>query len=177
MAETAEIEPAPSSIADGVERQLDPEYIPLQREIGWIVTGVISAGGLLGVLILWLSGQLPGWGNALLLPAWLAATGGIGWLCYALPPIEFRHFFYKLDDQGIEIRAGIFWRSVTSVPRSRVQHIDVSQGPMERSHDLSRLVIYTAGTDHSRVELPGLRRAIAFELRNHLLPRGADDAV
>jgi hypothetical protein len=178
MAETAEIAPPPASwLADGVERPLDPEYVPLQREIGLIVTAVIGGGSLLVVLILWLSGELPAWGNALLFPAWFALTGGLAWLGWGLPPVEYRHISFKVDDQGIEIRAGIFWRSVTSVPRSRVQHIDVSQGPMERSHGLSRLVIHTAGTDHSRVELPGLRHSVAFELRNHLLPRGTDDAV
>ena len=39
------------------------------------------------------------------------------------------------------------------------------------------LVLYTAGTAHSRVELQGLSYAVAFALRNHLLPRGSDDAV
>jgi membrane protein YdbS with pleckstrin-like domain len=102
---------------------------------------------------------------------------GIGWLSYAWPAVHYRHVSYTLDDEGIEIRTGVWWRQVMSVPRSRVQHIDVSQGPMERSYGLGRLVLYTAGTTHSRVELAGLNHAVAFDLRNHLLPRGSDDAV
>ena len=38
-------------------------------------------------------------------------------------------------------------------------------------------IVYTAGTEHSRVELPGLDHATALSLRDHLLPRGSDDAV
>ena len=34
----------PASIADGVERRLDPRVIDLERLIGWIVTAVVSAG-------------------------------------------------------------------------------------------------------------------------------------
>ena len=45
---------------------------------------------------------------------------------------------------------------MTNVPRSRVQHTDVSQGPLERNHGLGTLVVYTAGTDHAKVELGGL---------------------
>ena len=48
---------------------------------------------------------------------------------------------------------------------------------MERSYNLGRLIIHTAGTDHSRVELPGLNHQVAFSLRTHLLPGRGDDAV
>ncbi len=168
---------APPDIADGVERRLDPRYVPFQRAVGWIVTASISAGLLLSALIVWLAGDLPRWMSLMLGPVWLALTGGIGWFCYAWPVLVQRHTLYTVDTHGIEIRSGVWWRAVTWVPRSRVQHIDVSQGPMERTHDLGRLIIHTAGTDHARVELPGLNHAVAFRIRNHLLPQGSDDAV
>ncbi len=63
------------------------------------------------------------------------------------------------------------------MPRSRVQHTDVSQGPLERSHGLGTLVIYTAGTEHARVELGGLDHGTALLIRDHLLPREENDAV
>jgi membrane protein YdbS with pleckstrin-like domain len=176
MAETEEIAAAPT-LADGVDRRLDPQYVPFQRAIGWIVTAVISFSILATLAVTWLAVGRLRWFGLLIVPIWLAITAAVGWLSYALPPVEHRHTSYRLDDLGIEIRSGIFWREVKNVPRSRVQHIDVSQGPMERSYGLGRLVIYTAGTDHSRVELPGLNHGVAFQLRNHLLPRGADDAV
>ena len=69
------------------------------------------------------------------------------------------------------------WRAVTNVPRSRVQHTDVSQGPLERSHGLGTLVIHTAGTEHAVVGLSGLDYGTALALRDHLLPRGAVDVV
>ena len=71
----------------------------------------------------------------------------------------------------------MLWRSVSSVPRSRVQHTDVSQGPIERLFELSTLIIYTAGTEHASISLSGLPRATALEIRDHLIEGGQDDAV
>jgi membrane protein YdbS with pleckstrin-like domain len=162
---------------NGDERRLDPRYVPFQRAVGWIVTGVVSLALCVALSVLWLTGGLPREAGFWIVAFWVAATCGLAWFCQIWPAVEYRYTSYRLDSAGIEIHSGVVWREVKNVPRSRVQHIDVSQGPMERSYSLSRLVIYTAGTDHSRVELSGLDHAVAFELRNHLLPRGADDAI
>jgi membrane protein YdbS with pleckstrin-like domain len=58
-----------------------------------------------------------------------------------------------------------------------VQHTDVSQGPLERRFGLGTLVIYTAGTAHSRVNLEGLDHEVARRIRAHLLPKDEGDAV
>ena len=68
------------------------------------------------------------------------------------------------------------WRQVTSVPRSRVQHIDVAQGPLIRRFELAQLIIHTAGTEHATVELNGLAHDVALRLRDFLI-RGGDDHV
>jgi membrane protein YdbS with pleckstrin-like domain len=70
-------------------------------------------------------------------------------LTWRWPALEHRHTGYRVDQDGIEIRKGVFWRSVANVPRSRIQHTDVSQGPLERNFELSTLHVYTAGTEHS----------------------------
>jgi hypothetical protein len=66
---------------------------------------------------------------------------------------------------------------VITVPRTRVQHTDVSQGPIERRFGLGTLVVYTAGTDHAMVALSGLDHGRALMIREHLLPAAAGDAV
>jgi hypothetical protein len=108
---------------------------------------------------------------------WTAGTPMLGWWSYRWAEVEYRHMSYDVDDDVIEIRSGVFWQSVQNVPRSRVQHTDVSQGPLERKHGLGRLVIFTAGTQHSRVELPGLAHHTALDIRDRLLPRHTVDVV
>ena len=104
-------------------------------------------------------------------------SGLLAWRAHAWPAIAYGYTSYKVDAQGIEIRRGVFWRTITSIPRSRVQHTDVSQGPLQRTHELGTLVVYTAGTDHARVDLSGLAHARALLVREHLLPKGEADAI
>lgn len=151
-------------------RQPDPRKIDLDREVGWIVTAVLSVGWLFGTLILLLTDGLSfllGIGTALL---WIPFTFGIGLLSYRWPPIEHRRTRYRVDDRLIRIERGVYWRTSIAVPRPRVQHLDVTQGPLERRHGLATLSIYTAGTEHSQVSLPGLSHEIAQSLRDALLP-------
>ena len=168
----------PHEVADGLDHSLDPRVIPLHRIVAALVATAAAAGTLVGVFIaLKVADDMPGWLQLLLQGAWLtfviiAFLGVIWW-----PRLHYRHTSYRVDEQGIEIRRGAFWRVVINVPRSRVQHIDVSQGPIERRHGLGTLIVYTAGTDHARVRLSGLEHERALRIRAHLLPSGAGDAV
>ncbi len=175
-APAAPVETEPPSIADGVERHLDPRVVRLDRIVGWIVAGSISFGMLMGLLIVLAAVPLA-WIKVLVATACSAVALALAWSAHRWPPLEHRYASYKVDRDGIEIRRGVVWRKVINVPRSRVQHTDVSQGPLERTHGLGTLAIYTAGTDHAQVDLHGLDYATALRIRDHLLPREADDAV
>jgi membrane protein YdbS with pleckstrin-like domain len=173
----AETEPP---IADAVEHPLDPAWIELQRIVGWIVFAVLAPLTLIGVLVTLFVGSLSMPLKALLIIAWLAMVVLLAWLAQQWPPIEYRYFRYRIDAQGIDIRLGVVWRRLISVPRSRVQHIDVAQGPLERRYGLASLSIYTAGTEFAKVDLPGLPYPRAVRIRDHLLPgreHGADDGT
>ncbi len=111
------------------------------------------------------------------LVVWLTLVALAAWKAYAWPARAYRHTSYRIDDQGIEICKGVYWRVVINVPRSRVQHIDVSQGPIERRYGLGTLIVYTAGTDHAKVDLEGLEHGRALRIREHLLPSESGDAV
>ena len=164
------------SIADGVERSLDPRAIPLDQVVGWMTIGAISLGVLIALVIVF-QAEPPAWLRTLLALLWLGGTAVFGWLSHRWPVIEHRHASYKVDPQGIEIRKGVVWRKVINVPRSRVQHTDVSQGPLERRYGLGTLIIYTAGTEHARILLSGLDHATALLIRDHLLAGEGTDAV
>jgi membrane protein YdbS with pleckstrin-like domain len=158
--------------ADGREQLLDPRFIPLQRLSGRFATALMSSGLLVALFIV-LTPRRWAWCLAL----WVAATASMAWAFHRWPAIAYRHTSYRVDADGLEIRRGVYWRTIMNVPRSRVQHTDVAEGPLERKYGLGRLVIYTAGTEHSRVELPGLERRVALRIRDHLLPRSATDAL
>ena len=164
-------------MASPTEIPLDPRLVPLQRTVGWITWACLSLPAFALATALTLAAR-PGrpavalvWIGALLLSAALAFSA------HAWPAIAYRRASYTIDDSGIEIRRGVLWRRVVNVARSRVQHTDVAQGPLERRYGLATLLIYTAGTVHAQVDLFGLDHATALRIRDHLLPGSADDAV
>jgi membrane protein YdbS with pleckstrin-like domain len=164
------------SVADRLEHSLDPAWIEMQRLIGWILCAVLTPLLLTGLIVAWFTRSLSLDIKALLGVLWLAAVILLAWAAQKWPAIEYRYFRYVLDADGIEIRCGVVWRKLIRVPRSRVQHIDVDQGPLERRHGIASLSIHTAGTEFAQVLLPGLRYARAIEIRDGLLPGREQDA-
>lgn len=169
--------PLAAHIADGVSRSLDPRYVLLERQVGWIATAVLTLAALVGFAVFLLMAR-PGWAAAMLVSGLMGAGLVVfAWWQQAWPPLEYRHASYRVDGNGLEIRRGVYFRAVTNVPRSRVQHTDVAQGPLQRRFGLATLIVHTAGNESAVVELPGLTHEIALAIRDHLLPGRSDDAV
>lgn len=81
---------------------------------------------------------------------------------------EFRGVRWRLDADGLAIRRGRLWQRETRVPATRVQHLDLTRGPLQRRRALATLVVHIAGTRHSAVTVPNLDAADAEHLRERL---------
>jgi len=88
---------------------------------------------------------------------------------------SWRRTGWLLDPAGFNLRRGQWWRSETRVPQSRVQHLDVRRGPLQRRFGLSTLVIHTAGTRFHAVSVNGLDAGDAERLRDALAHQADDD--
>ena len=93
------------------------------------------------------------------------------------PPTYYEHLRYAVDETGIVIQRGVLWRSHIALPRVRIQHTDVSQGPLQRHYGLGTLRLYTAGSRHTMIELPGLAHQDAIDLRDSLLAESSASGV
>ncbi len=83
------------------------------------------------------------------------------------PIIEYIQWQYLVDDDRIEIKKGIFWRSHTVIPISRIQHVSAKSGPLQNMLGLSTVQINTAGGVHTIDELNKETAAqICDKLRN-----------
>lgn len=87
-------------------------------------------------------------------------------LALLLPARRYRSWGYRLDEDELHVRHGLWTREHTVVPFGRVQHIDVAQGPLERQFGVGTLVLHTAGTRNSAVALPGLAFDEAGRIRD-----------
>jgi membrane protein YdbS with pleckstrin-like domain len=93
------------------------------------------------------------------------------YLAVLAPPRRYRAWGYGIDSEELQVRRGVWTRVHRVVPLDHVQHIDVSQGPLERAFGICSLVLHTAGTLHSQIVLPGLARATAERLRDEIRAR------
>lgn len=167
-----------SDTAGEVARQkLAPASVPFDRTVGWITAASISIPLLLVMLVAWLLTSYPWWISGLCGIVWVGLTGWLVWYAEVWPARSYEATSYLVDGTGIDIRRGVYWRAIIAVPRSRVQHIDVLQGPLRRKFGLATLVIFTAGTEHSSVTLEGLDHPTALALRDQLLPQATDDGI
>lgn len=135
--------------------QLHPNYTRVMRIQGAVMLLPLLAG----TLALVSADVLPLW--AVLLALVLAAL----WLVWYLPARRYRSRGFHLADDRLRVVKGVLFHSDTVVPFSRVQHIDVEQGPLERAFGIARLILHTAGTHNSSVTLPGLAHDQAGSMR------------
>ena len=98
-----------------------------------------------------------------LLPAVIGFIGLSG--VTVVPDRIYRRLGYALDGRLLRTVRGWLFHTDTVVPFVRVQHIDVTRGPVDKMFGTASLVVHTAGTHNSVVVLPGLSPERAAEIR------------
>lgn len=96
--------------------------------------------------------------------AFATAIGFGWWLAYR----RYRYTFWKLDRDGFAVKRGRLWQWETRVPTTRVQHLDLKRGPLERIHGLASVILHTAGTRLSAISVSGMDLHDAERLRDYL---------
>ena len=157
-------------------RPLDPRHDACERlETRWVCFVLLLLAGSATAFLVW-RGAVPSW-----LRGWL--YGGIPLavvLLYAgsrwYTRAELRVTRWGIDPIALRLRRGVVFRHTIDVPRSRVQHTDVSRGPLERRFGLATLVVYTAGTHNAQLRIGGLSHEDALEARHALIEETDDHA-
>lgn len=156
----------PPSPGDGAWQPL-PEHargvLMLSHALGF---GLPAIGLAIGAAVL--SGNLlslrSGIAIAIALLLWLAGVAFGAWIGHK----RWKTTLWRLDETGFSLRKGRMWQSEVRVPRTRVQHLDLKRGPLERTRKLASLVLHTAGTRERAVTLPALDEGDAERLRDAL---------
>jgi membrane protein YdbS with pleckstrin-like domain len=165
---TTESESDPVTESETAFQSIDPRQITVSRITGLIFAAVVGGGFLIGLTVYAIASGFS--------TVWLivAVAGGLFtlflfWTGLVWPVWEYERTSWRLSDTGLEIRRGVFWQHQISVPVARVQHADVTQGPLQRQYELGKLIVNTAGTQNASVELDGIAHAKAIELRNQIV--------
>ncbi len=74
----------------------------------------------------------------------------------------------------IAYRSGLFFRKTVMLTYNRVQHIEVTSGPLQRRFGLASLKFFTAGGSSVDLKVDGLMRERAEQLRAYILDRSGN---
>ncbi len=83
---------------------------------------------------------------------------------------------YAERREDLMVRRGVLIRRLSVIPYGRMQFIDVTAGPVERSLGLATLRMHTAAAA-SDARIPGLDQAVAAKLRDQLAALGEAQAA
>ena len=75
---------------------------------------------------------------------------------------------FEVRDDYLYLEHGVFTQVKTMVPFVRIQHIDTQRNAVERIFGISRVVVYTAGSRGSDVQVKGLKPIDADQMQEKL---------
>ena len=110
---------------------------------------------------------------------WLACMGAVLLLGLGAERFVSRRFHawgYAEREDDLLVRRGVMFSRLSVVPYGRMQFIDVTAGPLERSFKLATVRMHTAAAA-SDARIPGLDRTEAARLRDRLAEVGEAQAA
>jgi len=119
-------------------KNIDKKAILLWRINGLILTLIL---GIISLLIYKIFSVF--WGNI-----GFGVVGITGILCVIIHPFfEYKQWKYGIFEDKIEILHGIYFNKHIIVPISKIQYLNISQGPIQKKLNLSSVQIFTAGNE------------------------------
>jgi len=148
------------------------DYLPIERSylvvllvrrlLFFIIIGVIGVATLISSMA-----SVIAVFSTLLLPLIAIGVLLVGVVLFSYQSV--RHQGYLLRDKDVSHKKGWINQTFTTVPFNRIQHVEVTQGLIERWFNLASLKIYTAGGNSSDLSIPGVKKDSAERIKSYLL--------
>lgn len=105
----------------------------------------------------------------------LTWLGGGACFLLAAGALNWWRFLYKVEDDTLHIKRGIFVRRDLYLTKDRVQVIDITSGIIERAFGLVRLTIQTAGSSSRQAVIEAVSVEQANVINNQLRSKVSED--
>ncbi|MGA9774808.1 MAG: PH domain-containing protein [Candidatus Dormiibacterota bacterium] len=102
----------------------------------------------------------------------LLGAGALGW---GYVRRRYRSWGYLERQEDLLVRRGVMFQRLSVVPYGRMQTVEVTAGPLERSFGLATVQLHTASAA-TDARIPGLERLVAAQLRDRLVRLGEASA-
>jgi len=76
---------------------------------------------------------------------------------------------FALREHDISLYCGVFFKRTIIQPYTRLQHIEIKRGPLERHKQLATLALFSAGGANHALELKGLLEVDAEKIKQFIL--------
>ena len=143
---------------------LDPSYARLVCLDVALVECLIAA---IGITIWWFA-EIPEQ-----LKEQASSTWGPVLLFMAIFPLYVfkakRAIKYSIRDHDLVLKSGLFWQKEVIQPIRRIQHVELTRGPLEKRIGLANISLFSAGTSGATFTIPGLRLITAARIRLYVL--------
>ncbi|MCU0627327.1 MAG: PH domain-containing protein [Gemmatimonadaceae bacterium] len=149
-----------STILPGEPTPLDARVLGTWRTAS--VLGSLVVVPIAGAVARW-AGIGWGWSAAIGLAAAIVLAALECWR----DGLRYRRWRWHVDEMAVVLQHGGLVRHVTTIPRFRLQHVDLSRGPLESRAGLATLTLHVAGSGEH--EIPGLPVATAEAVRDALV--------
>lgn len=125
----------------------------------------MSITGLIAAFALYTAEQTEYWVLALLI--WL------GLLLFLLvwSYVGFKRKGFAFREHDVMYRRGVLATITTIIPYSRIQHVALKEGVFSRVLGLAQIGIFTAGGGSSDIEIPGIEKTRAEEMKQFVLEK------
>ncbi|RLB57102.1 MAG: hypothetical protein DRJ42_01355 [Deltaproteobacteria bacterium] len=144
----------------------------------WRISGIVSALILFGMIafqgLFFLWADNPEVGLGIVGVAGVLGALRITWVLVTTR-LRYRRLEFTIDAVNLRVRHGVLVHREKTIPITRLQHLDVDRGPLERLFGLASLSVFTSGGRAATFRIPGLTPTRAEEMRGQVLAI-ADDA-
>ena len=148
-------------VADLTFQHLDPR----SRTSEYIATTILFAilFIVVNIIVFSMGGGFHWWVWASYL-TWLGLFGLSMWMVEK----NYQVTGYALRQRDIVYQTGVISRAITTIPFKRIQHCEITEGPIQKLLKLASLKIYTAGGSGSDLTISGLHKEDAARVKEFI---------
>lgn len=92
-------------------------------------------------------------------------------LSVGLGKLSFKKRGYAFRQHDVLYKSGIISETTTIIPYNRVQHVALHEGFIARQFGLASIQIFTAGGGNSDIEIPGIEKNKAQDIKQLLMEK------
>lgn len=98
-----------------------------------------------------------------------SSIAGIGLLTVGLARISFKKRAFAFREHDVLYRSGVIATNTIVIPYNRIQHVALHEGVFSRMFGLAKIEIFTAGGNSGDIEIPGIEKIQAENIKQLLM--------